>query len=83
MSVLKIRAVSLVVQFRGGGEEKRKPGREGTITSNDIRFPVGLFHNSVNGLITGRNSWNEPGTRSKNNDNKQPEFAFTRPAVHH
>jgi hypothetical protein len=56
MSVLKRRAVSRFVQFWGGGEEKRNPGREGTTTLNDMFFPVGLVQDWVNGLMTGRNS---------------------------
>jgi hypothetical protein len=73
INVLKIRAVSLVLQFCGGGEEKRKPGREGTITLNDIRLPLGLLHNCVSGLITGRNSWKEPEKKSGNDGDRKPE----------
>jgi hypothetical protein len=58
--VFIILAVSSKVQLGGAGSEKIKPGSEGTTTLNDIFFPVGLLHDSVKGLITGRNSWKEP-----------------------
>jgi hypothetical protein len=60
MSVSNRRAVSASVEFSGGEEEKRNPGREGTITLNDTFFPVGLVQDWVNGLMTEKNSWMEP-----------------------
>jgi hypothetical protein len=61
MRVLKILAVSLLVQsVVGGAEEKTKPGRDGTTTLKATFFPMEVTADSVNGLITGRNLWKEP-----------------------
>jgi hypothetical protein len=60
MSVLNILAVSSTVQLAGGAEEKTKPGRDGTTTLYDTVLPLALVDDSVNGLMTGRNSWKEP-----------------------
>jgi hypothetical protein len=56
MRVLKILAVSSVVQLAGGAEENMKPGREGTTTLKDTFFPLAFNDGWVNGWITGRNS---------------------------
>jgi len=61
MRVLKTRAVSLIVQFAGGADEKAKPGREGTIMSNAIGVPVEVLEFCRRGSITGKNSRNDPG----------------------
>lgn len=67
-SVLKTRAVSAMVQFTGGAEEKAKPGIEATTTSNETFFPVVVVASLVRSLMTGANSRKEPGqpwTRSR------------------
>jgi hypothetical protein len=56
MRVLKILAVSSVVQLAGGAEENMKPGREGTTTLKDTFFPLAFNDGWINGWITGRNS---------------------------
>jgi hypothetical protein len=51
---------SSVLQLAGGAEKKTNPGRDGTTTLNNTFFPLALIDDCINGLMTGRNSWNEP-----------------------
>lgn len=59
--MLNIRAVSVIVQLSGGGDEKVKPGREGIITSNETGFPVKVVASLVSWSMMGANSRNDPG----------------------
>jgi hypothetical protein len=62
MRVLNILAESLFVQFSGGGEENVNPGSDGTTTWYETFFPAEFaVLSSVRGLMTGENSWKDPG----------------------
>ena len=61
INVLYTRAVSSTVQPSGGGEEKMKPGRDGTTTWKETGLPVDVFAFCVRYLMIGANARKEPG----------------------
>lgn len=59
--MLNTRAVSSIVQFAGGGDEKVNPGSEGITTWNETGRPFDVLLLSVSLLTIGKNSKNDPG----------------------
>jgi hypothetical protein len=80
MRVLNI-AESLFVQFSGGGEENVNPGSDGTTTWYETFLPAEFaVLRSVRGLMTGENSWKDPGcgyiSRQKNEQFERENAAY-------